>query len=64
MVDAAEELELAVRPPAGEVADAIEAPAGGGGEGIGAEALGGQLGPAEVAARDAAAADPYLTRDA
>ena len=64
VVDAAEELELAVGPPAGEVAGAVEPRARLAAERVGDEALGGQVGPVEVAARHAGAADVELAGDA
>ena len=50
VVEPAQELDRAVRPPAREVAGAVEAAARRAANGIGDEALGGQLGPPEVAA--------------
>ena len=59
VVDPAEELELAVRPVAREVAGAVEALARRA-ERVGHEALGGQLRPVEVAAGEAGAAQAEL----
>ena len=64
MVDAAEELEVAVWQPAGEIAGAVERGRAGRIEGVCDEALGGEFGPVEIAARDAGAADPDLARHA
>ena len=67
VVDAAEELEGAVRQPAREVARAVEPRAGPcreAGERIGHEALGGQVRPPEVAARQPVAAEEQLARHA
>ncbi len=50
--------------PARQVAGAVEPRAGRGVEGVGHEALGGQVGPAEVAAGQAGAADVQLARHA
>ncbi len=64
-VGAAEELELAVRPPARQVAGAVETGSRlAGGEPIGQEALGGQLRAAQIAAGEPGAADVDLPRDA
>ena len=60
VVDAAQELERAVRQPARQVAGAVQPRARRGRERVGDEALGRQLGPAEVAARQARAADVQL----
>ena len=59
MVEAAEVVEATVGQAAGEIARAIEPGAGPGtGTGhVGNEALGGQVGPAEIAAGQAVAAD-------
>ncbi len=69
LVVAPQELEVAVRPVAGEVAGAVEplpgtAPRIGGDDRIGDEALGGLLGAAEIAPRQAGAADVELRRHA
>ncbi len=61
LVGAAEEFEGAVRPPAGEVSGEVE-PLAPRAERIGDEALGGQIRPGEIAARQAVAADPELSR--
>ena len=58
---AAHEVERAVGPPAHQVARAVEALAGGA-EGVGDEALGGELGPVQVAPREALAAHVELAR--
>ena len=58
VVDPAEELQLAVGAPAGEVAAAVHALAFG--EGIGDEALGAEPGTMQVAARQAAAGEIQL----
>ena len=57
MVDAAEEFDVAVRQPAGQVAGLVQPGPGIVAERIGDEALGGQLGPVQVAAGQAGAAD-------
>ena len=64
MVDAAEVFEIAVRPPAGEVARAVETGARHAGEGVGDEALGGEARPVEIASSEAGAADVDLSRHA
>ncbi len=63
-VDASEELEVAIRQPAGQIAGAVEAGGAGGIEGVGDEALGGEFGPVEISVCDAGASDPDLARDA
>ena len=63
MVDAAEELDVSVGAVAGEIAGPVE-PLAGAAEGIGDEALGGEIGPPEIAARQAGAADVELAGDA
>ena len=63
-IGAAEELQAAVRQPAHEVAGAIEARSRHVREGVGDEALRGQVGPAEIAAGEARAAEQKLARDA
>ncbi len=63
-VDAAEEEQRPVGPVAGAVAGAVEPRARRGGEGILDEALGGELGAAQVAPRDAGAAQIDLARHA
>ena len=63
VVGAAEEVEAAVGRHPSQVAGAVEAGARYGRERIGREALRGQLGPAEIAAGDAGAADPDLAGD-
>ena len=50
VVDAAEELDLAAGPPAGQIARAVQAPPGQGGERVRDEAVGGQLRPLPIAA--------------
>src|SRR4029077_17037694 len=60
VVDAAEELDVAVGEPAGEVAGAVETPSRLLGERIGDEALGGEGGAVEVAPRHPGAADVDL----
>ena len=64
VVDAAEELDVAVRAASGQVAGAVEARARRAGERVGHEALGGQLGPVEVAAGEAARRRCKLARHA
>ena len=63
-VEAAEELQGAVGPVAGQVAGGVEADRGAVGSGPRDEALGGQLGAIEVAAGQAVAADVQLARHA
>ena len=63
VVDAAQELDLTVRPPPHQIAGAVEAGAGLA-ERVGEEALGRELGAAEIAARQAVAADRQLARHA
>lgn len=60
MIESAEEFELSVGEPSHEVAGAVEAAHGGVEDGVVDEALGGELGPAEVAAREAGAAEEEL----
>ncbi len=60
-VGAAQVVQRAVRLPAHEVSRAVEALAGHATEGVGDEALGGQLRAAQVAARQAHAADEELS---
>ena len=62
MVEPAEELEAAVRPPAHQVAGAVEARSRLAAERIGDEPLGRQVRPAQIAARQAGAADVELAR--
>ena len=66
LVEAAEDLELAVGEVAGEIAGAVEACGGlaGCGEGIGPEAFGGEVGAAEVAAGEGDAGDAELAGEA
>ncbi len=61
MIDAAQELQLARRAPAHQVARAVD-PGPGRAEGIGNEPLRRQVRPAQVAARQAGAADQQLAR--
>ncbi|GMU11132.1 hypothetical protein ASNO1_73860 [Corallococcus caeni] len=63
-VEALQVVQLAVGPPAHDVASAVEASARGGGEGVGDEALGTQGGLAEVAPGEALAGEEELTGDA
>ncbi|GAB3512337.1 hypothetical protein GCM10027575_27440 [Phytohabitans suffuscus] len=63
VVDPADELQRAVGAAAGDVAAAVQAGAGRAGR-VGYEPLGGELGPAEVAAGHAGAADVDLAGDA
>nr|BFE70221.1 hypothetical protein GCM10020092_035220 [Actinoplanes digitatis] len=60
-VEAAEELDGAVGPVAGQVPGAVEPLPGPGREGVGHEPVGGQRGAAEVAAGELDAADHQLT---
>ena len=60
VVEPAEELEVAVRPLARQVAGAVEPRAGRLAERVGDEALGRELRPVEVAAGQAGAADVQL----
>ncbi len=62
-VQAAEELQRAVRAPADPVARAVQARAGEAGEGVGDEALGGERGLLHIAPGEAIAADEQLSRD-
>jgi hypothetical protein len=62
VVEAAEVLDLAPRPPARQVPGAVEPAAGERREGVGNEALGGQVRPAGVAPRHLYPADPDLPR--
>ncbi len=64
LVGAAEELELARRQPAREVAGAVHPLARQRAEGVGQEALRGGAGPAEVAARDSRAGHEELAGEA
>ena len=59
-VVAAQKLDVAVRPPAPQVAGPVHAALRLVRERIGDEALGGQLGPVQIAARHAVAADVQL----
>ena len=63
-VEAAEELELAIRQPAHLVTRAVEAGAGRRGEGVGDELLRGELRAAEVAASQANATQVQLAGEA
>src|SRR5204863_2035865 len=63
VVDAAEELEVAVRQPACQVARAIEPRLRPGAERVGEEFFSGELRAVEIAARDALAADTDIARD-
>src|SRR6266496_798451 len=63
-VQAAQELELAVGAPLGQVAGAVHALAGGRAVGLWQEPFGGQLGAAQVAAGDAGAGHVQLAGDA
>src|ERR1044071_1350863 len=64
VVEAAEELEVAVGAPADQVAGAVEAAVGVGAERVGDELLGRRGGVVEVAAGDAVAAGVELAGDA
>ena len=64
MVGAAEELDGAVGAPAREIARAVHPRAGLRGERVGHEALGGERRAAEIAARQAVAAEVQLAGDA
>src|SRR5262249_30679300 len=64
VVEAAQELDAAVRQPAGAVASAVHAGAGVPSDRVGDEALAGLLGLVEVAGRHAGAADAQLARHA
>ena len=63
VVDAAEELNRAVRPSRGQVAGVVEPGAAGVGERVRQEPLGGQCGPSDVAVSDLQPADEQPTRD-
>ncbi len=63
-IRAAEELQHAVTPPAGEVARAVQAGTRDAGEGVGDETLGGEGGLLHIAPGHAVAADEQLTHDA
>src|SRR5262249_44030290 len=62
VIDAAQKLKIAIRPPSGQVAGAIETTPGL--ERMDDEAFGRQLGPVQVSARNPVAADIQLARHA
>src|SRR4051812_17400804 len=64
MVDAAQVLDVTVRPEPGEVTGAVQPCAGGAGEGVGDEALSSQIRPAQVSTGQPGATDTDLGRHA